>query len=372
MGQEILYCSRCQTRIVGGDFERGEAYRVGEQVACGKCGLELLSKAPLDVQKQILEQKQKAIQNKEQKGAPAKPPRVPTGSSTQVRSNSGEPQPSRAMIGILIGVGITLVILVGMLVMSSSPPAPAPVSRPPSPPPPAPAPPPGPSPREIAAQGAFQVAAAFAKDHPADLDEQAKLFEKIATEFEGTPACLDARRELERIAQKRREAEAERSAQLAREQELAAAKAASPAQPPALQPKANGNLLLRVAEATVVGSKIKRIGEGDWSLLQTWNDTRDYVEWTVVVPQAGTYTLKCNYACPKEHLGKPYGGEFSFMVGEQAQRFTVEPTKTWGDFTTVSYGTVPLPAGTSKITVRPVKVINNLMSLRFVQLVPLK
>jgi hypothetical protein len=54
MGQEILYCSRCQTRIVGGDFEKGDAYRVGEQVVCGKCGMDLLAKAPLEVQKQIL------------------------------------------------------------------------------------------------------------------------------------------------------------------------------------------------------------------------------------------------------------------------------------------------------------------------------
>jgi len=372
MGQEIIYCSRCQTRIVGGDFEKGDAYRVGEQPVCAKCGMDLLSKAPLEVQKQILEQKQKAIQTKEQKVAPPKPatvPRIPTGSSTQVRSNPGKPESSRAMIGILAGVGVTLVILVGMLLMSSNPP-PRPVSRPPAPPPPATAP--GPSAREIAAQGAIQVADAYAKDHPADLDEQATLYEKIATEFARTPACADAKRELEKLAVKRKEAEEARRAQLARAKELAATKADSPPQAPTLQPKPNGSLMLRIAEATMIGGKIKRIGEGDWSLLQAWNDTRDYVEWTVAVPQAGTYTLNFNYASPKEFQGKPYGGEFSVAVGEQAQRHTLEPTKTWGDFTTFSFGIVMLPAGTSKIAVRPVKVINNLMSLRYIQLVPVK
>ncbi len=28
MGQEILYCSKCQTRLVGADFEKGQAFRI--------------------------------------------------------------------------------------------------------------------------------------------------------------------------------------------------------------------------------------------------------------------------------------------------------------------------------------------------------
>jgi hypothetical protein len=78
-------------------------------------------------------------------------------------------------------------------------------------------PPTGPSPREIAAQNAFQFAVSTAKDHPADRDEQAKLFEKIVADDDRTPACADAKRELEKIARKRKDsAAAELTALLAR------------------------------------------------------------------------------------------------------------------------------------------------------------
>ena len=52
----------------------------------------------------------------------------------------------------------------------------------------------GPSPREISAQNAFQFAVSYAKDHSAELDEQAKLFEKIVADYDKTPACADAKR----------------------------------------------------------------------------------------------------------------------------------------------------------------------------------
>src|SRR5207237_7243317 len=35
---------------------------------------------------------------------------------------------------------------------------------------------------------------------------------------------------------------------------------------PPMTPKSNGNLLLRVAESTVVGKRIKKVGVEDWSI----------------------------------------------------------------------------------------------------------
>ncbi len=46
MGQEIVYCYRCQTRLMGSDFEKGKAFRVGAQVSCEDCVRGLFSSLP--------------------------------------------------------------------------------------------------------------------------------------------------------------------------------------------------------------------------------------------------------------------------------------------------------------------------------------
>src|SRR5262245_47410088 len=46
MGQEILYCFKCQTRLLGSDFEKGLAFRVNSQAACSQCVRDLLAHLP--------------------------------------------------------------------------------------------------------------------------------------------------------------------------------------------------------------------------------------------------------------------------------------------------------------------------------------
>src|SRR5690349_15974353 len=43
MGQEIVYCYKCQTRLMGSDFDKGKAFRVGSQVSCDGCVRDLFS-----------------------------------------------------------------------------------------------------------------------------------------------------------------------------------------------------------------------------------------------------------------------------------------------------------------------------------------
>jgi len=140
MGQEVLYCSRCQVRVVGSDFEKGEAYRVGDKVACNKCAMEMLATAPLPLQQQILDQKRKAL---DKKTGPAPPvSRGLTGSSTAVRGPKVAKSP-RLPLAAVAGIVATLIAVVGVLVMSAgSAPPPAPAVKPAPPPvfPPAPAP----------------------------------------------------------------------------------------------------------------------------------------------------------------------------------------------------------------------------------------
>jgi hypothetical protein len=37
MGQEIVYCDDCRTRLTGQDFEKGGALRVGHRTFCAPC-----------------------------------------------------------------------------------------------------------------------------------------------------------------------------------------------------------------------------------------------------------------------------------------------------------------------------------------------
>src|ERR1041384_3856828 len=46
MGQEIVYCFKCATRLLGADFEHGRAIRAGNRAACKACAAELLASLP--------------------------------------------------------------------------------------------------------------------------------------------------------------------------------------------------------------------------------------------------------------------------------------------------------------------------------------
>ncbi len=46
MGQEILYCYKCQTRLLGSEFEKGKAFKVGGQASCATCVKDLLASMP--------------------------------------------------------------------------------------------------------------------------------------------------------------------------------------------------------------------------------------------------------------------------------------------------------------------------------------
>jgi hypothetical protein len=46
MGQEIVYCHKCQTRLLGSDFDKGKAFKIGGQSTCGDCAKVLLASMP--------------------------------------------------------------------------------------------------------------------------------------------------------------------------------------------------------------------------------------------------------------------------------------------------------------------------------------
>ncbi|HXX95132.1 MAG TPA: hypothetical protein VEN81_16030, partial [Planctomycetota bacterium] len=136
MGQEIVYCSKCAERLLGSDFDKGRAFRVGDMSVCLKCARELLPTfSPLD--RQVLMEKFKELDLKKSSGSfPAlrsSSTQVPTvsSSSTQMKaarsSSAGFPsvkapipaEVPRASSKIVLGavVGVVLLILIIMALM---------------------------------------------------------------------------------------------------------------------------------------------------------------------------------------------------------------------------------------------------------------
>jgi hypothetical protein len=406
MGQEVLYCSTCQVRVVGGDFEKGEAYRVGDNVACRKCAMGMLATAPLPQQQQILDQRKKALDKKT--GANPAVARGLTGSSTAVRTAKVAEAP-KLPLAVVAGIVAVLLIVLGILMMSG---------RTPPPPPPRPVTPPPvvlpvPAPKDTAAEAKREAEAAERKRKEQVAAEQTALLSRaremgVNAEYQTAADLLadgrkkypdpdwtkpidDRIQELEKTmaaefpALRDRAVEARKrdgTSELALIREMVAhwgsaryteelEKSLAAVFPPVKDK--GGVLKLEVADATMQGNNKFKRTTGDWKIIQYWYHPKDYLEWTAQPRQAGVYTVRMNYALPKEMNNQPVGGEVEMIVsGSESKRFVVVPTNGWGDFKTITFDTITLPSTTCTITIRPVKIQQALFSLRFVELVPAK
>jgi hypothetical protein len=152
MGQEILYCYKCQTRLLGSEFEKGKAFKVGGQASCPTCVKDLLATVP------------DAAYESDRGRKLASTARIPIpepASSSKIKAITNRsvapPPPAKPRTALIAGVLVVVaaLVLLGIVLSSNSssrrseppPPPPAPDSaRPPSPrspdqtPAPAPAP----------------------------------------------------------------------------------------------------------------------------------------------------------------------------------------------------------------------------------------
>jgi hypothetical protein len=194
MGQEIVYCSKCAERLMGSDFDKGKAFRVGDMSVCLKCARELLPTLSAEERKALTEKFKELELRKSSGNLQAIRPsstQVPivSSSSSQIRaarSSGGFPSvkaqiPSEApqgssKTGVIVAVVIAVLgILIALLAggrsssrTSSRPeepdsrtdivetpgprPGPAPAPPPPSPPSPAPRRPEAPTPLDVKAE----------------------------------------------------------------------------------------------------------------------------------------------------------------------------------------------------------------------------
>lgn len=187
MGNEILYCYWCSSRILGPDFDKGAAVLIGNHACCGQCLPKVLASLPAKQRETLL-----AVLN-----APARPPGrntprsgteiAPSKSPRGLPAVSARPKSTSLMMG-LVGGGIVALALLLLWLGGGKKDHPRPVDpRPPVPKAETPD-------REKPAREALQKAREAARAG-VDIDLQAKLWEEALARTEGSPLRDDAARE---------------------------------------------------------------------------------------------------------------------------------------------------------------------------------
>ncbi len=216
MGHEIVYCSGCQTRLSGTDFEKGKAFRVRDSCLCAACAKKALPTLPPEERKKILggSEAPKAGSTSRLKPAPAAaapspgstakmrtaPPRPPAPRDEEEPEAAEEPSPLRKKAGLIAGVGGGVLLLVLLLVFAFSGGKSAEELGTASPPPPGPDPGAGaPAPGPKDGEAALKKAQDFCRANPTDFDGRIRAWEEAVRDSQGTPQQDQARKELEVI-----------------------------------------------------------------------------------------------------------------------------------------------------------------------------
>jgi putative heme-binding domain-containing protein len=152
------------------------------------------------------------------------------------------------------------------------------------------------------------------------------------------------------------------------------------AQKPAVKPKAfpgntpalvkagkDGTLRLLATNAEVYGPRL--ILEETYRNLGFWASAQDRAVWSVEVPRAGKYEVWLDHACD----GSAAGNRFVIEADEVLLEGKVASTGNWDSYKRVKFGTVKLPAGRLRLTMRSRGAIRGaLIDLRAIELVPAK
>src|SRR5689334_6996117 len=147
MGQEIVYCFQCQGRILGADFERGQAYQLGQRFVCSGCAAAVLPTLPLKERERLMADMFKATRDRRTTSSSSLP--VPD-RAVERRKSTGRipvvkrpPPPSGPAPQILWAGGAAaaaVLVLVLWVALGSGTPPPPPAVVPPAPLRPVPAP----------------------------------------------------------------------------------------------------------------------------------------------------------------------------------------------------------------------------------------
>ncbi len=216
MGKEIVYCAKCATRLLAGDFDKKQAFWLGNRALCKECAFKEapgLTTEELDL----------ASQKTPRGGVPRVPTPPPREALPGITPRSGTrlppaappaETPTRRAVakktsrkGLYLVVGISaaglLLFLILLTALLKSSPGTSPPSSPSPPPRKGSAPPPAESLRERSARQAYEKAFRYMKEKPGDLEGQIKAFEDAMAASEGTAYFGQARTARDALLERR-------------------------------------------------------------------------------------------------------------------------------------------------------------------------
>lgn len=118
MGQGIVYCFRCSSRIVGADSDKGVAYPIGDRIACAACASELLPTLSPAERDDLLARMNKGAPTK--RGEPTRrTPRRGTEAVTPRRGTEAAMQTPGNKTPLIIGGVVTAIIVLLLILMAS-------------------------------------------------------------------------------------------------------------------------------------------------------------------------------------------------------------------------------------------------------------
>jgi hypothetical protein len=194
VGREIVYCFKCQRRVLGEELDKGTAYQVGQKITCSSCAVQVLETLPPREKEALLAKMFR--ETKDRQASPAKaPPPPPTRkvAPTTTRRPAAAP---RSRAALLVAGAVVAGLVIAALILRGG--APAATSEDPG------------AARKQAAAAAIRKA----RDAAADPDRQVALWQDAVFAAEGTPYLADAKRDLEGARLRQREAAAKELADL--------------------------------------------------------------------------------------------------------------------------------------------------------------
>jgi len=203
MGQEIVYCFKCQIRLTGADLEKGTAIRWQHHVACKNCVPAVLASLTPEERKSFEAHAPSPAPTARREAVPRPAP----GSSTRLKHLKDRPAGPSRRPWLWVGVGgavLVLVLLVAALSGRPSPP-PAASTQPPAALPPK-ASPEDPAPKR--ARDGIEKAKRFMKEHPDDLDGQVAAASEAVKSADATSQFREAVELYDHAVSKRKAAHA--------------------------------------------------------------------------------------------------------------------------------------------------------------------
>jgi hypothetical protein len=236
MGQEVVYCFKCQSRITTTDFAKGQAYQVENNFCCSSCAVGVLETLPPKAKEQLLAKMFKATHDRQSaSSASVKTSANPPPPSSTSRIPHATPRPMKvgasASSGPLIAgiLGAIVAVILGAVFLSSGSSSPPPAQPTVTTKPPVVANgDPGPSAeekrRDESAKDALKKAREFAQANPKDLDGQVRQWRSALQEAARTGYEAEARRETEKAEGRLKDAVAQELSDLERESRALASK----------------------------------------------------------------------------------------------------------------------------------------------------